>query len=60
MKRVMEWKKTVGGKVVSCTVCSWWAPVMSDDLDAITKEFNAHVCADHPPLKSSEKPPTAK
>jgi hypothetical protein len=39
-----------------CTVCSWWAPVMSEDLDAITKEFDAHVCADHPPLKNIEKP----
>jgi len=58
MKRVMVWKKTVSGKVVSCTVCSWWAPVMSEDIEAVSKEFEAHVCADHPPLKNIEKPST--
>ena len=56
MKRAMEWKKAPGGKVVSCTGCSWWAPVISEDIDAISKEFGAHVCADHPPLKDIEKP----
>jgi len=28
---------------------------MTDDLDAISKEFDAHVCDDHPPLKNIEK-----
>jgi hypothetical protein len=59
MEREMVLNKTLSGKVVSCTVCSWWAPVMSDDIDAISKEFDAHVCADHPPLKDIEKPPTS-
>jgi hypothetical protein len=58
MKRVMEWKKTIGGRVVYCTACSWWAPVLSEDLEAITKEFDAHICADHPPLKDIEKSST--
>jgi hypothetical protein len=56
----MEWKKTLSGRVVYCTVCSWWVPVMSEDLEAITKEFDAHVCADHPPLKDIEKPSTSQ
>jgi hypothetical protein len=30
---------------------------MSDDLEAIKKEFEAHICADHPPLKDTEDPP---
>ena len=55
MKRVLVWNKTLGGRTISCTVCSWWAPVMTDDLDAISKEFDAHVCDDHPPLKNIEK-----
>jgi len=58
MKRVMVWKKSVSGKVVTCTVCAWWAPVISEDLDAISKEFEAHVCADHLPLMDTEKPST--
>jgi len=58
MKRVMEWKKTLSGRVVYCNVCSWWAPVISADLEAITKEFDAHVWADHAPLKDLEKPST--
>jgi hypothetical protein len=55
MKRVMIWTKTLSGKVVSCTVCSWWAPVVSEDVDAISKGFDAHICADHPPVKEVEK-----
>lgn len=56
MKRGMEWKKTPSGRVVSCTVCSWWIPVMSEDIEAPGKEFEAHVCAEHPPLKEMQKP----
>jgi hypothetical protein len=60
MKREMVLNKTVSGKVVSCSVCSWWVPVMSEDIEAISKEFEAHVCADHPPSKDIEKPSTPK
>ena len=54
MKRAMEWKKTPGGRVVTCTACSWWIPVIGDDIEAPSKEFDAHVCADHPPLKDEK------
>lgn len=56
MKRVMLWKRTPGGKVLTCTHCSWWAPLMEPDVNAVIKNFDAHVCADHPPLKETEKP----
>jgi hypothetical protein len=31
---------------------------VSEDIEAVSKEFEAHVCADHPPLKNIEKPST--
>jgi hypothetical protein len=46
VKREMAFNKTISGKVVSCAVCSWWAPLMGDDIAAISKEFDAHICAD--------------
>jgi hypothetical protein len=59
MKRVTDRKKTLSGRVVYCTVCSWWAPVMSERLEAITGEVDAQVCVDHP-VKGVEKPSTPK
>jgi len=59
MKRLMLRKTTPNGRVISCTACSWWAPVTEDDV-AASKEFDAHVCIDHPPLKGIEKPATPK
>jgi hypothetical protein len=29
-------------------------------INAAAKEFDAHICADHPPLKNIEKPSTFK
>ena len=40
--------------------CSWWAPVMGEDTSEAEKAFDAHVCADHPPLKEMEKGPEYK
>lgn len=60
MKRVMVWKMMLSGRVVTCTACSWRVPVIGNDIDAADKEFDEHVCADHPPLKNIEKPSTSK
>lgn len=54
MKREMQWKMTPSGRAVSCTSCSWWTPVI-EYLDAAKSEFDAHVCADHVPLKNTQK-----
>jgi hypothetical protein len=44
--------RTPNGKVVTCSDCSWWAPMMVDDKRVATKEFEAHDCAQHPPVKN--------
>jgi hypothetical protein len=44
--------KRLSGRVVVCTACSWRAPMMGEDISSAEKEFDAHICADHPPLKN--------
>jgi hypothetical protein len=34
--------------------------MMGTDISSADKEFDAHVCADHPPLKNIEKSSTSK
>ena len=60
VRRSMGTKMTPGGKVVVCTVCSWWSPMMGHNVSAAAKEFDAHICTDHPPVHGIQKPPTAK
>ena len=60
MKRAKAWKMTPCGKAVTCTACSWWAPMMGEDISSVDKEFDTHVCADHPPLRNIEKPSASK
>ncbi len=55
-RRSMGTRITPSGKAVTCTVCSWWAPIMGRDISAAAKEFEAHVCSENRPLKSMEKP----
>jgi hypothetical protein len=55
MKRAKACIMTPNRKVVTCIACSWWAPIMRKDISSVDKEFDAHVCADHPPLKNTEK-----
>ena len=57
IRRSMETKITPNGKAVTCTACSWWAPMMGQDVSAASKEFDTHVCSEHRPLKGIEKPP---
>jgi hypothetical protein len=59
-RRSMGTKMTPGGKAVTCTVCSWWAPILGQDITAAAKEFDAHVCSEHRPLKNIDKPSNAK
>jgi hypothetical protein len=47
----MVWTKTQSGSVVTCSDCSWWAPVHGKDLDWIGEEFEFHACIDYPPLR---------
>jgi len=56
LKRAMQWEKTPGGIVLTCTACSWWAPLLEADISSAIQHFDAHVCVDHPPLKEIEKP----
>jgi hypothetical protein len=56
----MVWKTMLSGRVVVCTACSWRAPMMGEDTSSADKEFDAHVCADHPPLKNIGKPSPSK
>jgi hypothetical protein len=56
MKRMMLRKRTPSGTILTCTACSWWAPLMESDISAAIKTFDDHVCDDHPPLKQIEKP----
>ena len=56
MKRIMQWEKTPGGVVLTCAVCSWWAPLLESDFSAAIKGFEGHVCADHQPLKEMKDP----
>jgi hypothetical protein len=51
VRRSMETKVTPSGKVVTCAVCSWWAPMMRQDISAAAEEFEAHICTEHPPVK---------
>jgi hypothetical protein len=60
MKRAMVWKMMLSGRVVVCTACSWRAPMMGEDISSAEKEFDAHICADHPPLKNIGKPSPSK
>jgi hypothetical protein len=52
----MVWKTSPSRSVVTCRACSWWAPVIEEDANWVVKEFDAHVCADHPPLGDTEEP----
>jgi len=52
MKRAKTWAMTPNGRVVACTACSWWVPVMGEDTGSAEKAFDTHTCADHPPLKN--------
>jgi hypothetical protein len=56
----MGTKMTPGGKVVICTVCSWWSPMMGQNTGAAAKEFGSHICAEHPPVKGSQNPSNPK
>jgi hypothetical protein len=60
VRRSMGTKTTPSGKAVTCTVCSWWAPMIGRDIRAAGEEFDAHICAAHPPVKGIEKPSNAK
>ena len=55
MKRTMLQMKTANGRIVKCTVCSWWAP-LTEELDSVYRAFEEHACEDHPRLKEIEKP----
>jgi hypothetical protein len=60
VRRSMGTKTTPSGKAVTCTVCSWWAPMIGRDIRAAAEEFDAHICTAHPPVKGIEKPSNAK
>lgn len=60
VRRSMGTKTTPSGKAVTCTVCSWWAPMIGRDISAAAEEFDAHICAVLPPVKGIEKPSNAK
>lgn len=60
VRRSMGTKTTPSGKAVTCTVCSWWAPLIGRDISVAAEEFDAHICAAHPPVKGIEKPSNAK
>ena len=60
VRRSMGTKTTPSGKAVTCTVCSWWAPMIGRDIGAPAEEFDAHICTAHPPVKGIEKPSNAK
>jgi len=55
MKRAMVRKRTPSGRVVACTACSWWVPMIGVHVSGAKKVFDAHVCADHPSLENTEK-----
>jgi len=59
MKRLLEWKTTPSGKVVTCTLCSWWIPLIGDNMSAAAEEFDGHVCSEHPPVREMGKPSNA-
>ena len=46
IRRAMEWKVTASGIAATCTVCSWWTPVLQG-MTGAKKEFDPHVCVDH-------------
>ena len=60
VRRSMGTKTTPSGKAVTCTVCSWWTPMIGRDIRAAAEEFDAHICTAHPPVKGIEKPSNAK
>jgi hypothetical protein len=60
VRRSMGTKATPSGKAVTCTVCSWWAPMIGRDIRAAAEEFDAHICTAHPPVKVIEKPSNTK
>jgi hypothetical protein len=60
LRRSMGTKMTPGGKVVICTVCSWWSPMMGRNTGAAAKEFGSHICTEHPPVKGSQNPSNPK
>ena len=47
----MVWTKTESGSVVTCSGCSWWAPVHGKGMDWVGEEFEFHGCTDYPPLR---------
>jgi hypothetical protein len=55
-RRSMATNVTPGGKVVTCAACCWWAPVIGQDISGAAKEFDAHICTEHPSVKDIEKP----
>jgi hypothetical protein len=59
-RRSMGTRMTPGGKVVICTVCSWWSPMMGQNISAAAKEFDAHICTQHPPVNGIQKPSNTK
>lgn len=47
--RIKAWE--LGRKIITCTACSWSAPMIGEDISSRDEEFNNHVCAEYPSLK---------
>jgi hypothetical protein len=60
VRRSMGTKTTPSGKAVTCNFCSWWAPMIGQNISAAVEDFDAHICNAHPPVKGIEKPSNAE
>jgi hypothetical protein len=55
MKRAMVRRRTRRGRLVACTACSWWIPMIGTRLSISRKQFDKHICSDHQSPKTIEK-----
>lgn len=55
MERTMVWNKAQSGRMVTCSDCSWWAPVHGENTGWVGPEFEFHTCHDYPPLKFAQE-----
>jgi hypothetical protein len=48
VNRMKSWEMTPNGNLITCTACSWSAPMKGQDIGSADQEFESHACADHP------------